>query len=74
MIANEYDSQGCLFRQTLTDGRALTYSCARASDGSLQTTTFRDPAGALTHFSYDKGFYLQSLPEIALDRTEVSPE
>jgi YD repeat-containing protein len=60
-LTNEYDLTGRLVRQTLGDGRVLSYSYDLNSNRN-RTVTFTDPDGYQTDFKIVNGTYTQSLP------------
>jgi YD repeat-containing protein len=69
LLTNQYDSEDCLVRQTLADGRVLTYSCLRRSDRRLSGSDFTDPRGFVIRFRYHQDAFThqnantQSWPE-----------
>jgi len=71
-LTNEYDRSGRLVRQTLGDGRVLSYSYSSNSNKS-RTVTFTDPEGYQTDFKIVNGTYTQSLPVRPQQQASVSP-
>jgi YD repeat-containing protein len=60
-LTNEYDPTGRLARQTLGDGRVLSYSYNLSTNRNL-TVTFTDPDGYQSDFKIVNGTYTQALP------------